>query len=241
MSSSTSSRNRLPPPSKRARTSGVTNAVCVTSSGTMVRVTPDSKTTCAASGSHCTLNSATGLVLPCPMAPPITTTSTHGISSGYSDSRSAMLVKAPVATTTTLSVGAVAVACGPGAWERMAAAMAVTAFSARAPCGAVGMSGPSSPDAPWISGQFRRGLIRGLSAPMYTSTSSRPIRCKMRRALSVVFSRVWLPHVVDTPSNFTPGVCAASTMAIASSWPGSQSSHMDTIALSSLHLAAPPV
>jgi len=31
-------------------------------------------------------------------------TSTHGISSGYSDSRSAMLVKAPVATTTTFSV-----------------------------------------------------------------------------------------------------------------------------------------
>ena len=44
----------------------------------------------------------------------------------------------------------------------------------------------------------------------------------------MVLSRVWLPHVVDTPSNVAPGVCAAKMMAIASSCPGSQSSHIDT-------------
>ena len=53
------------------------------------------------------------------------------------------------------------------------------------------------------------------------------MRWRMRSALSVVFSSVWLPHVVLTPATMTFGFmpCAARMMAMASSWPGSQSSH----------------
>ena len=65
--------------------------------------------------------------------------------------------------------------------------------------GAAGMSGPSSPLSPWISGQFRFGRVRGLSAPLYTGTSFRLMMLSMRSALSVVFSTVWLPQTVETP------------------------------------------
>jgi hypothetical protein len=42
------------------------------------------------------LNSCTGPVLPTPMLPPMSTTSTMGITSGYSSSSSPALVRAPV-------------------------------------------------------------------------------------------------------------------------------------------------
>jgi hypothetical protein len=62
----------------------------------------------------------------------------------------------------------------------MAWAMATTAFPVPATRGALGMSGPSNPLAPWISGHRRGGRVRGFAAPLKTPTSSRPIRCKTR-------------------------------------------------------------
>lgn len=72
-----------------------------------------------------------------------------------------------------------------------------------------------------------RWVLAGEGVAGRAPTSSRPMRWRMRSALSVVFSSVWLPHVVLTPATMTFGFmpCAARMMAMASSWPGSQSSH----------------
>ena len=63
----------------------------------------------------------------------------------------------------------------------------------------------------------------GRSAPAATETSARPARSSTRSAFAVVFSRVWLPCTVVTPSNSSSGLASASSRAIASSCPGSQS------------------
>ena len=56
--------------------------------------------------------------------------------------------------------------------------------------------------------------------PAATGTSPRPTSASTRSALSVVFSSVWLPCTVVTPTRSTSGLASASRSAIASSWPG---------------------
>ena len=54
-------------------------------------------------------------------------------------------------------------------------------------------------------------------------TSRMPATLHTRRALSEVFSSVWLPATTVIARSSSAGEAAASRMAIASSWPGSQS------------------
>ena len=61
------------------------------------------------------------------------------------------------------------------------------------------------------------------SAPAATGMSSRPTKSRTRIAFAVVFSSVWLPATVVTPSSSTSGLARASSSAMASSCPGSQS------------------
>ena len=105
--------------------------------------------------------------------------------------------------------------------------IATTGGSGLHALGASGMSGPSSPESPWISGHVLFSRIKGLSAPLWTCTSSLPSRCNTRSALSVVLSTVWLPHTVETPATITAGFALwhARMSANASSCPGSQSTH----------------
>ena len=98
------------PPSRRGRrraaarcASSVISAWCVTSRPTIVMSMPLAKTRCAASGSAQMLNSAAGVRLPSPIAPPIRTIRS-GRASGCSASRSAMFVSGPVGTSVSLPV-----------------------------------------------------------------------------------------------------------------------------------------
>src|SRR4029453_19683275 len=50
-----------------------------------------------------------------------------------------------------------------------------------------------------------------------------PTKSSTRIAFAVVFSSVWFPATVVTPSSSTSGLATASSRAIASSCPGSQS------------------
>ena len=77
----------------------------------------------------------------------------------------------------------------------------------------------------WGKGGWEDANRHARKKAFHSPTSSRPMRCRIRSALSVVLSSVWLPHVVLTPSRLTCGECAARMMASASSCPGSQSSH----------------
>ena len=86
-----------------------------------------------------------------------------------------------------------------------------------------GRSGPSSRSR---RGRRRRRAARARAAgrrPAATGTSPRPASSSTRSAFAVVFSSVWLPATVVTPSSSTSGLASASRSAIASSWPGSQS------------------
>ena len=56
-----------------------------------------------------------------------------------------------------------------------------------------------------------------------TGMSVRPARSSTRSAFAVVFSSVWFPWTVVTPSTSSSGLASASSSAIASSCPGSQS------------------
>jgi hypothetical protein len=64
----------------------------------------------------------------------------------------------------------------------------------------------------------------GLSRPAAIGTSVMPATLQTRRALSVVLSSVWLPATVVIARRSMAGDAAASRIAMASSWPGSQSS-----------------
>ena len=95
----------------------------------------------------------------------------------------------------------------------------------RAPSRAPGSSAPSRPLWPWTSSAVMRSPRRGPAAPAATGTSVTPARVSTRRALSVTFSSSALPPTVVTArSSMASGRPAASRMATASSWPGSQSS-----------------
>ncbi len=191
----------------------VSSARCVTSRPTIVTGRPLSKTRRAASGSHQMLNSAAGVTLPRPIAPPISTIRlTLDAGRGWRASSSATFVSGPVATSVTGS-GSRSIAC----------AIQSIACSGSASRAAGGRSGPSRPLSPCTCCAFAGSRISGRSAPAATASSGCPTWSRMRIALAVVFWRVWLPATVVTPSRRISGEASASSSAIASSWPGSQS------------------
>ena len=78
--------------------------------------------------------------------------------------------------------------------------------------------GPSSPLSPCTYSATYGSRTSGRSAPAATGMSPRPANSSTRRAFAVVFSSVWLPATVVTPSRSTSGLASASRIAIASSW-----------------------
>ncbi len=74
-----------------------------------------------------------------------------------------------------------------------------------------------------VRGDAQRRARAAASAPAATGMSVRPASSSTLSALRVVFSSVWLPATVVTPRSSTSGEASASRIAIASSWPGSQS------------------
>ena len=194
--------------------SSLISARWVTSRPTMVVSRPSSNTRCAASGSAQMLNSAAGERLPSPIAPPIRTMRS-GRASGCSEKRSPMFVSGPVGTSVSLPSRA-----------RSSWAMKSTACcGCTAPFGG-GRSGPSSPDSPWTCAATSSSRMNGRSAPAYTGMSPRPANSSTRSAFAVVLSRVWFPETVVTATSSISGEARASRIAIASSWPGSQSRMM---------------
>src|SRR5689334_6387929 len=123
-----------------------------------------------------------------------------------------MLVSGPVGTSVT------GVAFASRAW----AIQSIACVGSGSRAGG-GRSGPSRPVSPCTSAATWRARISGRAAPAATVTSGRPTWSRTRIAFAVVFSSVWLPCVVVTPSSSTSGLASASSSAIASSWPGSQS------------------
>ena len=91
-----------------------------------------------------------------------------------------------------------------------------------------GIAGPSRPDSPCTisvtPSSKMDGRISGWSAPMATGMLLAPAKVSTRRALRVVFSRVWFPATMVTAliSSFS-GSERAHSIARASSCPGSQS------------------
>ena len=164
------------------------------------------------------LNSAAGVTLPSAIAPPISTTrSIRGATSGQRASSSATLVSGPVGIRVT----------GSGAASRRSARKS-TAWAATGAVTASGRSGPSSPDAPWTSSAAWASRTSGRSAPAATGMSERPASSSTRSAFAVVLASDVLPCTVLTPSSSTSGLASASSSAIASSWPGSQSIRIGT-------------
>ena len=98
-----------------------------------------------------------------------------------------------------------------------------TACSPSGSCRAGGSVGPSRPLSPWTCEATVSSRASGRSAPAATGMSVRPARSSTRSAFAVVFSSVWLPWTVVTPRTSTSGLASASSSAIASSCPGSQS------------------
>ena len=198
---------------KRSNTSPVARAWCVTSSGDMVRGRPQSNTIAAASGSAHMLNSAAGILLPTPIAPPINEIALIlGKIPGSRRIAVAIFVSGPVGT----------IVMSPS--EFMSRSM-----SRSTPCCATGSisgsgtSGPSIPDSPWILAAWLAGRTSGRSMPLATGTSRIFASEHTFKALRVVLSSDWLPATVVIASRSMSGWWAASRMAMASSWPGSQS------------------
>ena len=178
----------------------------MTSRPIIVTSRPEWKTRCAASGSAQTLNSAAGVMFPSAIAPPMRT-----IRAGRMprSTASATFVNGPTATSTV---------CGVRCSTRKSTACWSTGSEARC-----GRSGPSRPLSPWTWAATWSSRTSGRSAPTATGTSVRSTSASTRRALSVVFSIVWFPCVVVTPTSSSSGLASASRSAIASSCPGSQS------------------
>ena len=83
-----------------------------------------------------------------------------------------------------------------------------------------GRAAPSRPVSPWTSTAALGSASSGRAAPAWTATSM-PSNSRMTRALWVVRSSGALPATVVIPTRSHRW--AATTMAMASSWPGSQS------------------
>ena len=171
---------------------------------------PLAKTAAAASGSTKALNSAAGVTFPSPIAPPIQTMrSMRSCTSGCRSSRRATFVSGAVGTRTTL---------GSISSARKSAAGPPTGRDDGS-CS----SGPSRPVSPCTCAAVRSSRRSGASAPAATGMSLRPAISSVTSALRVVLSSVWLPATVVTPVSSTSGEASARRIAMASSWPGSQS------------------
>ena len=166
---------------------GVTSAWCVTSSPTIVTSSPLAKTRCAASGSAQMLNSAAGVTLPSAIAPPISTIRS-GFASGWRASRSATFVSGPVATSVAPSA--------PICSARKSTACCGERLGAAAAAG----RGRRGRVSPWTCGRDARLAHERPAAPAATGNSVRPASSSTRIALAVVFSSVWLPATVVTPT-----------------------------------------
>ena len=171
-------------------------------------------TICAASGSHPMLNSVTGVRLPRPYAPPMSTTSaTRSTIRGSLRAASATLVSGPVGTSVTV----------PGGCASTVSMIRSTACRGSSASSGSGSTGPSSPDSPWMSPATRASRSSGRAQPAANGTPEIPPTRATASALRVTFSRVWFPATVVTASSSTSGLPWASSSATASSCPGSQS------------------
>ena len=126
-----------------------------------------------------------------------------------------MFVSGPVGTSVTGSSEA-----------RTMSAMKSTACRESGFVVGAGNAGPSIPLLPCTYSAMNGSRTMGTAAPAATGISVRPVNSSSFSALTVVFSSVWLPWTVVTPTSSTSGLPSASSSAIASSWPGSQSSRM---------------
>ena len=124
----------------------------------------------------------------------------------------ATFVRGPVGTSVT-GIGLAAIV----------RSMKSTACSPRGARPAGGRDGPSRPLSPCTCDATVSSRVSGRSAPAATARSDRPTRSSTRRAFAVVFSSVWFPCTVVTPRTSSSGLASASSNAIASSCPGSQS------------------
>ena len=144
-------------------------------------------------GRHQTLNSAAGVRFPSPIEPPISTIRS-GRASGSSASRSATFVSGPVATSVTRPARA-RISLGE---ERRPRARAPARRAAAA----------AGPVEPALAVDVRRdssSRTSGRPAPAATGTSARPASSSTRSAFAVVFSSVWLPATVVTPTQLELG------------------------------------
>ena len=204
---------RVPRSSSRAMSAGRTSAWWVTSSPDIRIGIPDSKTIAAASGSAQMLNSAAAVVLPAPSEPPISEIAAiRSWSAGAARRSRAMFVSGPVATSVT---GLSRVAqhrahqLDGGEVDRPDRGLRqVRAVESRVPV---------------ELDRDPRSRTSGRSAPAATGTSVRPSRVRTRSALRVVRSSGALPATVVIASSRSSGRAVASTIASASSCPGSQS------------------
>ena len=187
--------------------SAVASARWVTLSPIMVSGSADRSTMSAASGSVTMLNSPYGVVLPRSVEPPMKTTRRRWpVISGWVRRSSATLVSGPVAISVT--------GTGDSAISRRISSTACTpAISATG----TSRSGPSSPDTPWMSSATVSSPTSGRSQPAATGTAEAPARARIRCALRVVLSSVWLPATVVTPRRRSRRSPAASSRASASS------------------------
>ncbi len=198
----------------RAATSGVASAWCVRSSPTMTTSHPALKTMSAASGSMTMLNSATGLQLPTCRPPPIRTTSlTRSTMRGSLRAARAMFVRPAVGTSVTV----------PGSCAMTVSMMRSTACRSSRSNDGSGSIGPSRPLSPWMSSATSISRRSGRGEPAANGMPVMPAMRATARALRVTFGRVWLPTTVVTASRSMSGFPWASSIATASSWPGSQS------------------
>ena len=172
------------------------------------------KTICAASGSQPMLNSLTGVRLPVCTAPPMSTTSaTRSTIRGSLRAAMAMLVSGPVGTSVTV----------PGGCARTVSMIRSTPWRGSSATRGAGSTGPSSPDSPWMSPATRAVRSSGRAHPAATGTPVMPPTVAVTSALCVTFAIVWLPATVVIASSSIAGLPCASSRAIASSCPGSQS------------------
>ena len=179
----------------------------------MVRGIPASKTILAASGSTQILNSAAGVQFPSSTAPPMMTISAiRWCASGNCLTTSAIFVSGPVATKVIGSP-----ACR--------STSSINCNAVRCDCERLGSNanGPASPLSPCITAAVDSFRMSGPSRPAATGMSARPSRSRTLSALRVVCSKVTLPATVVTPRSSISGLAQASMIAMASSWPGSQS------------------
>ena len=186
----------------------------------MTSGTPEPKTIAAASGSAQMLNSATADRLPNVPPPMIEMPATWSARSGAARSARARLVSGPTPTSHV-----------PGCC-RQVSTMNVTASVPSSGRVGAGRSAPSSPLAPCTNGAARGSSTSGRVAPACTGVSI-PSRWRTTSALWVVRSSGALPATVVMPSR--SAWRAATTMAMASSCPGSQSRIIGTFVIAHAH------